>query len=108
MSTMHRRILVGMASVFTIAVLAAMPEPAAACPSCKAANETDSLRPKAYMYSILFMLAMPTTVFAGFSLCFYRMSRNEAEMAEMLLPGQDPDAVSLSDPGRQQGTQARG
>jgi len=46
-----------------------------ACPGCKNANETDSLRPRAYMYSILFMLGMPATVFTGFGIAFYRMSR---------------------------------
>ena len=50
---------------------------AAACPSCKNANETDSLRPRAYMYSILFMLAMPATVFTCFGIAFYRMSKNQ-------------------------------
>ena len=48
---------------------------AQACPGCKNANETDTLRPRAYMYSILFMLGMPATVFTGFGIAFYRMSR---------------------------------
>lgn len=48
---------------------------ASACPGCKNANETDTLRPRAYMYSILFMLGMPATVFAGFGIAFYRLSR---------------------------------
>lgn len=53
-----------------------------ACPSCKAANESDQRRPRAYMYSILFMLAMPATVFTGFGISFYRLSRRaEAESA---------------------------
>jgi len=56
-----------------------------ACPGCKNANETDSLRPRAYMYSILFMLAMPATVFAGFGLAFYRLSkRAELEQLQQL------------------------
>jgi hypothetical protein len=55
-----------------------------ACPSCKNANETDSRRPKAYMYSILFMLAMPATVFTGFGIAFYRMSRREAQLPQEL------------------------
>jgi len=50
---------------------------AAACPSCKAANETDLRRPTAYMYSILFMLGMPATIFSCFGIAFYRMSRRE-------------------------------
>jgi hypothetical protein len=48
-----------------------------ACPSCKNANETDARRPRAYMYSILFMLGMPATVLTGFGIAFYRMSRRE-------------------------------
>ncbi len=55
---------------------------AQACPSCKAANETDARRPRAYMYSILFMLAMPATVFTGFGVSFYRLSRQAQQMAE--------------------------
>lgn len=46
-----------------------------ACPSCKAANETDSRRPKAYMYSILFMLGVPATMATGFGVGFYRMNK---------------------------------
>lgn len=65
-------------ALMTLAVLAASGFPsseAQACPGCKNANETDSLRPRAYMYSILFMLGMPATVFTGFGIAFYRMSR---------------------------------
>ncbi len=67
--------------VLAIAVLTAAGQlpigesPAFACPNCKAANETDSLKPKAYMYSILFMIGMPATIFTGFSVSFWRMSR---------------------------------
>ncbi len=97
MSTIRRMVLFCAVSAFTVGVLTALPQSATACPSCKAANETDSLRPRAYMYSILFMLAMPATVFAGFGICFYRMSRSEAELSEMYemsetsLPEQRPD-----------------
>ena len=41
------------------------PQTADACPNCKVANEDDDRKPRAYMYSILFMLAMPTMVFTG-------------------------------------------
>ena len=51
-----------------------------ACPNCKAANETDSNRPKAYMYSILFMIGMPATIFTTFGISFYRMTK-KAELA---------------------------
>lgn len=56
-----------------------------ACPGCKNANETDNLRPRAYMYSILFMLGMPATVFSGFGIAFYRLSRRAALEQEALL-----------------------
>ena len=64
--------------MMTLAMLSAsglVSSEAEACPGCKNANETDSLRPRAYMYSILFMLGMPATVFTGFGIAFYRMSR---------------------------------
>ena len=48
---------------------------ASACPMCKEANDADDPRPKAYMYSILFMLAVPATVFTGFGVGFYRLSK---------------------------------
>ena len=59
---------------------------ATACPMCKYANEanqpdeTANLRPKAFMYSILFMLAMPPTIFTIFGVSFYRMCK-KAEAA---------------------------
>lgn len=55
------------ARILVAAVLLFAAAPAAACPMCKAANEapqTESgvdadLRPRAYMYSIFFMMGMP-------------------------------------------------
>ena len=64
--------------MMTVAMISAsglVSSEAEACPGCKNANETDSLRPRAYMYSILFMLGRPATVFTGFGIAFYRMSR---------------------------------
>lgn len=55
---------------------------AMACPNCKFANETESARPRAYMYSILFMIGMPATIFTGFGISFYRMTRNAQRAAE--------------------------
>ncbi len=57
---------------------------ATACPMCKYANEAEqpdevaNLRPKAFMYSILFMLSMPPTIFTIFGVSFYRMSKRAA------------------------------
>ncbi len=70
---------------------------AAACPGCKNATETDPLLPKAYMYSILFMLAMPATVFTGFGIAFYRLSRKGAlEQQAMMDAGNESPAAESS------------
>jgi hypothetical protein len=54
--------------------------PASACPMCKLAAESDSRLPKAYMYSILFMMGMPGTILTGFGVGFWRLSRKAARM----------------------------
>jgi hypothetical protein len=64
---------------------------AKACPSCKNANETETRKPTAYMYSILFMLGMPATIFSCFGVAFYRMSRREMLLQHEMMP--DPDDV---------------
>lgn len=48
-----------------------------ACPMCKQLNETDDNKPRAYMYSIAFMLTMPALLFSGFGIAFYKMNRRE-------------------------------
>jgi hypothetical protein len=79
--------------------LAPMPlvSTAQACPMCKFANEDGSqegqtntvadLRPKAYMYSILFMISMPATILAGFGFSFYRLWKKEQELSQISLDG---------------------
>jgi len=52
---------------------------ALACPMCKAANEEDDAKPRAYMYSILFMLTVPATIVSGVTFSLFKMNRNEAE-----------------------------
>ena len=64
---------------------------AAACPMCKYANEegdgtagrsaVENARPKAYMYSILFMLSMPAALTSIFGLSFYRLHRKQQALA---------------------------
>jgi hypothetical protein len=59
-----------------------------ACPMCKYANEDGSedgaatsvanRRPRAYMYSILFMMSMPAIIFTGFGIVLYRLHRKHA------------------------------
>lgn len=75
--TMLRRTLLKMIT-FVMCVLL-WTTAASACPNCKAANETDSNLPRAYMYSILFMIGMPMTIFTGFGISFYRMAHREQE-----------------------------
>ena len=57
---------------------------------CKSANETEDARPRAYMYSILFMLGMPAMMFSGFGIAFYRLSRKAQlqQMEEMAQPNE--------------------
>ncbi len=52
---------------------------AEACPMCRQANETDDRLPRAYMYSILFMLSVPAMLVTGFGVGFYRLSRQRPE-----------------------------
>lgn len=74
---MRRRMLLMAALLWGAVSFGAFVEPAQACPLCKNANETEPDLPRAYMYSILFMLAMPATVLTGFGVGFYRLSRKE-------------------------------
>ncbi len=87
-----RRVLASLA----VGLVLAAPVPAAACPLCKLANESDqhdeeaNRRPQAYMYSILFMLSMPATLLTGFSFGFYRLWKNhQLLVGEQELPGDD-------------------
>ena len=65
-------------TLIVAAVLAgslAGPAPVMACPMCKVAQEDAedpavAARPRAYMYSILFMLSMPATLFTFFGVTF--------------------------------------
>lgn len=59
--------------------LLATADVASACPNCKRGNETQGdAVPRAYMYSILFMMSMPATILGGFAFGFYRLSKKAA------------------------------
>ena len=62
-----------------------------ACPMCRDANETDNLLPRAYMYSIIFMISMPAMIFTGFSVAFYRLHKQAQliEPRDLHLPDDD-------------------
>ena len=46
---------------------------------CKAANEEDESKPRAYMYSIIFMLTVPATLVSGVTFGLFKMNRQEAD-----------------------------
>jgi len=72
-------------------------ETAAACPMCRDAAETSDALPRAYMYSILFMLSVPATLLAGFGIGFYRLSQSgQAEDAETYSDDSDSDVFAGS------------
>jgi len=86
---MQRLLRIALIGAFALGVLnlGLTAEPASACPMCKTANETAGeteadRRPKAYMYSILFMLSVPATLVAGFGIGFYRLSKKQAALEE--------------------------
>jgi LytS/YehU family sensor histidine kinase len=49
---------------------------------CKLATESASRQPRAYMYSIIFMMSMPMMLTSGFGIAFYRLSRKAARMQQ--------------------------
>jgi LytS/YehU family sensor histidine kinase len=49
---------------------------------CKLATESTSRQPRAYMYSIIFMMSMPMMLTSGFGIAFYRLSRKAARMRQ--------------------------
>jgi hypothetical protein len=57
---------------------------AQACPMCKIANEQDSLLPRAYMFSILFMMGTMFTLGGGVGVGMYFLSRKENAALEAL------------------------
>ncbi len=59
---MLRRCFLALALLWGCGMIGPLAETAQACPMCKVANEQDSLLPRAYMYSILFMLGMMFSV----------------------------------------------
>lgn len=82
MSSYFRRTFIAVTMLLALSGAIGSSSQAIACPNCKLANETESNRPRAYMYSILFMIGMPATIFTGFGLSFYRMV-SKARQAEL-------------------------
>lgn len=71
-----RTIVIALAALFVMGGPVA--QSAFACPMCKAATEEDDLQPRAYMYSILFMLGVPGTLGIGAVVGLTVLGRKEA------------------------------
>lgn len=70
----HLRMLRILAVVAATSLLAGT---ANACPSCKAANESNSRLPLAYQASILFMLGVPGTMVSCLGVMLYRLNKEQ-------------------------------
>jgi hypothetical protein len=57
---------------------------AQACPLCSQSIAEEDALPHAYMYSILFMLAMPAVVFTGIGSVIYMQCHKSAAVDEPL------------------------
>ncbi len=79
------RLLKALLLALTLSMTVGAVTPVLACPMCKVANEDNEdpetkFRPQAYMYSILFMLAMPASIFTFFGVTFYRLSKQRDQL----------------------------
>lgn len=92
-----RRVVQHFCLMASLAVAMNVATNAYACPMCKIAHE-DALdpavaaRPRAYMYSILFMLAMPAGLATTFGVTFYRLSKQQNAINEAILNSSESDA----------------
>lgn len=102
---MWRRVVLLMSLMLGVAFFGPAVQPAQACPMCKIANEQDSLLPRAYMYSILFMMGTMFSLGGGVAFCVYYLSRKENAALEAM--GQfggasaDPGSLDLLSDGAQ-------
>lgn len=79
-----RRFLLATTILCGLGLLGPLSETAQACPMCKIANEQDPRLPKAYMYSILFMMGTMFSLGGGVGFGMYRLSRKEHAALEGL------------------------
>lgn len=81
---MWRRVILSMSLILGMALFGPVAQPVQACPMCKIANEQDSLLPRAYMYSILFMMGTMFSLGGGVAFCVYHLSKKENAALEAL------------------------
>ncbi len=79
-----RRALMLIVLAMGLGVSGPLTQPVQACPMCKIANEQDSMLPKAYMYSILFMMGMIFSLGGGVGVGMYYLGRKENAALEAL------------------------
>lgn len=63
---------------------------------CNQSIAEEDLAPHAFMYSIIFMLSMPATVFTGIGTAIYLKFRNNAAVEPNLVAGDE--AAAPDDP----------
>lgn len=95
---MHRTLKI-LLTAFVLAGSVATAQTAQACPMCQVANEDDTkdvvdARPRAYMYSILFMLSMPATLLTVFGVTFYRLSQQQTAINEEVIAATHRDELN--------------
>lgn len=79
--------------------VAAFQNVAQACPMCAETIAGQDALPRAYMYSILFMMSMPAIVFLGICVCIYRSASKRPQIApQAALPAgaENPDQDSVT------------
>ena len=82
MKSRTNRLILSCVAAVVLTLSSAGASTAFACPMCKAATEEDDAKPRAYMYSILFMLTVPATLFSGVTAGLVVMGRKESEALE--------------------------
>jgi len=69
-----------------------------ACPMCNQSIANENAIPQAYMYSILFMLGMPATVFTGFGLFIAHKFQTHNAAHAALTAGDDSSSARADAP----------
>jgi hypothetical protein len=85
---MHRRLKQLFLVCVAVGVTFLLSAAAQACPLCSQSIAEEDALPHAYMYSILFMLAMPAVVFTGIGSAIYMQCRKSTAADA---PATEPD-----------------
>ncbi len=100
---MHRNLKIFALSCATLCGLSLFAAVAQACPMCSQSIAEDNLLPRAFMYSILFMLGMPAAVLGGIGTMIYLKFRQFYATQQIGVAGDNlvalpaPSEVNVSD-----------